>query len=170
MAGGRTIGEVCASIEPVDGVSLRTWTVDDADMLVAAWNDEEIARWNPVPADPTHGLATSWISGTASQRSASSGVDVVMVSDGDVIGEIGLQIDSEQRVGELGFWLAEPHRGRGLGATMLGLACALGVALELRGLVAMVDPENTAALSLVTRAEWNELPTNSSRKAFARRL
>lgn len=170
MVGGRTIGEVCALIEPVDGVSLRTWTVDDADTLVAAWNDEEIARWNPVPADPTHGLASSWIAGTAAQRSDGTGVDVVMVRSDEVVGEIGFQIDREQCVGEVGFWIAEPHRGGGLGAIMLGLACALGVALELRGVVAMVDPENTAALSLMTRAEWGELPSKSQRKAFARRL
>ena len=170
MTDNRTIGDVCASIESVDGVSLRPWHVDDADVLVAAWNDAEIARWNPVPAEPTHALATSWIQGTASQRSNSSGVDVVMVRDGEVIGEIGLQIDRQQQVGELGFWIAASKRGEGLGSTMLDLACGLGGAVALRGLVAMVGPGNPAALSLLRGAGWNELPTQSSRKAFARRL
>ena len=165
----RTIAEVGSAVEPVDGVALRPWVVADASVLVAAWIDSEISKWNPVPPEATLALAESWIAGTASQNEASVGIDVVLDRGGEIVGEIGLQIDVEQAIGEVGFWLTEAARGTGLGRTLLSLAKQLASELDLRGLVALVDPANASAIGLLERAGWTEVPTTSERRAFAHR-
>lgn len=167
----RSIAEVCASVPGRDGYAIAPWIEDWADHLVAAWNDPEIARWNPVPPDPSPELAASWIRGTNPQNEASIGIDVVMVHDETNIpaGEIGLQVDPEQGIAEVGFWLAAGFRGTGIGKTLLSAAQDLAAELELAGLVALVDPDNVNALSLLEAMAWAELPTKSDRRAFAYR-
>ena len=151
-------------------MEIRPWRLEDASALLAAWTDPEIARWNPVPSEPTLEQAEHWIRGASQQTASDVGVDMVMDLDGEVIGEIGLQIDWTQRIGEVGFWIGHDHRGKGRGATMLHLAAQLGERLKLRGLVALVDPANGVALALLERNGWTEVPTSSRRRAFAVRL
>ena len=151
-------------------IVVRPWDIDDAPSLVAAWQDEEIARWNPVPPEPSLELAERWIGSTETQNEASVGIDVVAVRAGMVLGELGLQIDPAQRIAEVGFWVGSNHRGDGVGRGLLAIAQLLGVELELRGLVALVDPDNSAAVALVTSMAWPEVPTTSGRRAFAFRV
>ena len=172
----RSIFEVCNALSPIEGsggsvYALVPWQIGWTQALVAAWLDPEIAYWNPVPPEPTLELAQSWISGTAEQNEASIGIDVVLasVADAAVAGEIGLQIDPSQGIAEVGFWLAEDFRGKGLGKTLLGAAQDLAAELELAGLVALVDPDNRKAISLLEAMAWPELPTKSHRRAFAYR-
>lgn len=138
-------------------------------MLAAAWADPEIARWNPVPPDASVEFAASWISGTGGQTAASVGIDVVM-TDGEVLGEVGFQIDPERGIAEVGFWLRAEARGRGHGTTLLTLALAMAQQLELVGVVALTDSNNEAAITLLARVGWSEVPTKSERRAFARRV
>lgn len=163
--------DVCAEIPPCSGVRVRPWRRDDALVLVEAWNDDEIARWNPVPPDRSLKFATSWIEGTSVQTVASVGIDVAIVDSQDrVLGEIGLQVDPERQIGELGFWIAAAHRGAGHGHSLLGLSIELAERLELVGLVAMTNGENAAAIALLTAAGWTEVPTSSARRGFVVRL
>ena len=165
-----SIAEICVGLGEVGGVSFRPWRVDDAPALVAAWADDEIARWNPVPPNPTLELAESWIESTSSQNEASVGIDVVAIHDGAIAGEVGLQIDPAQAIGEVGFWVGSTHRRNGVGRSLLTFAQALAERLELAGLVALVDPTNTAAINLLTAMGWPEIPTKSKRRAFAHRV
>jgi len=137
---------------------------------VAAWHDPEIRKWNPVPPEPTRELAESWIGGTSSQNEASVGIDVVLDRHGAVLGELGLQVDVAQEIGELGFWVTADARGTGVGRTLIRLAERLAGELELKGLVALVDPANQGALALLGDAGWPEVPTKSKRRAFAQRV
>lgn len=162
---------VCACLESTGGLQLRPWHEDDAPFLASAWQDPDIARWNPVPPDSTAEFAANWIRGTASQTIASIGIDVVLVDDANsVFGEIGLQVDPERSIAELGFWLHADVRGRGFGRTLLVMAERLAEQLELVGLIALVDLQNDVASGLLIKAEWNELPTTSTRRAFANRI
>lgn len=138
-------------------------------MLAAAWADPEIARWNPVPPDTSVEFAASWISGTGAQTAASVGIDVV-VTDGEILGEIGFQIDPERGIAEVGFWIRSQARGQGHGTTLLALALAMAQQLELVGLIALTDANNQAAIAVLTSALWSEVPTKSERRAFARRV
>ncbi len=172
---------MCAHISAHDGYLLRPWAPEQAHVLLAAWHDSAIAEWNPVPPEPSIELAQSWINGTAEQNEASIGIDVVMVDAGvepdggtgsgeSVAGEIGLQVDPAQGVAEVGFWLAEGSRGKGRAKTLLRLAEALANELELKGLVALVEPENERAIKALQDSGWPELPTKTNRRAFAQRV
>lgn len=163
----RDISEICDRIGETGGSVFRPWSVADALALVDAWTDVEIARWNPVPPQPSLALAEQWIRSTSTQNEASVGIDVVAVRGGAVVGEVGLQIDPAQSIGEIGFWVANGHRGSGTGRSLLAFAEKLASELELRGLVALVDPQNVAATALLTAAGWPEVPTKSQRRAFA---
>ncbi len=165
------MGEVCAEIEPIGGVRVRPWRTSDAEVLVDAWHDPEIGRWNPVPADRTLEFAAAWIEGTSSQTVASVGIDVVIVDAADrIFGEIGFQVDPGRKIAELGFWIASAHRAHGHGRSLLGLSVALAERLELVGLVAITDAANAAAVALLETSGWIEVPTTSARRTFARRL
>lgn len=167
----RTIEAVLLPLDARSGFRLRPWNEDWATTLVDAWQDPEVAKWNPVPPDPSLELAGSWIRGTAEQNEASVGVDVVMVevSSGLVAGEIGLQVDPSQGIAEVGFWLSAGFRGQGSAKVLLALAVDLAKELELAGLVALVDPANEAAIGLLEAVGWPELPTKTQRRAFAQR-
>lgn len=169
MSDPLSIAEICEGLGPVDGLSFRPWAVSDAPVLVAAWTDAEIARWNPVPTEPTLELAESWIRSTEAQNEASVGIDVVATSGGVVAGEVGLQVDPAQAIGEVGFWVDAAHRRSGVGHALLTFAQELAKSLELAGLVVLIDPANTAALELLTAKGWPEIPTKSQRRAFAYR-
>ena len=170
MAEPQAFQDICAALGEREGCVIRPWKAEDADALVAAWVDPEIARWNPVPAEPTTELAASWIAGTAKQTSLSSTVDAVLVRQDaldQLLGEVGLQIDRGQRLAEIGFWVAEPHRGSGYGQRLLDFGLSLARGLSLRGAVAMVDPENTGAQTTLRSAGWSPIPATGSRLAFA---
>ncbi len=167
----RSIAAVCDQLTTTGGFRLEPWREAWAGTLVEAWTDPDIARWNPVPPEPSIERASSWILSTASQNEASVGIDVVLVDDHSdtPAGEIGLQIDPAQAIAEIGFWLARPFRGRGIGQTLLSSAEELAKVLELRGLIALVDPANNAAISVCAARGWVEVPTRSHRRAWAYR-
>ena len=170
MTAPRSIAEVCEAIGERDGYMLRPWRVGDAPSLVAAWADPEIARWNPVPPDASINVATGWIEGAQRQASTSAGIDVVLIEQTEpdvVIGEVGLQIDRRQYIGEIGFWVGEAHRGQGHGRLLLEFGLELGAELAIRGAVAMVDPENEGAQVTLRSAGWTEIPATGARLAFA---
>lgn len=179
MTAPRSLAEVCESIarsNPTGSdLTFGPWSVEDAPALVAAWNDAEIAKWNPVPQHPTLDLAENWIRSTSTQSEASIGLDVVATADNAtadraVVGEVGLQVDPVQAIGEVGFWVAAEHRGAGAGRMLLSFAEHLCAELELVGLVALVNPANGAAIALLQSQGWPEVPTKSARRGFAYRI
>ncbi len=149
---------------------LRRWRPDDAEMLARAWNDDEVARWNSVPADRSVEAARQWIEAVIRRPSDSAGVDLVVVDDDDVVvGEIGLQIAADRGVAELGFWVDADRRREGWGRTMLDLASAEADRRGLRGLIAVSDARNDGAAALFERAGWLEVHAGAGRRAWVDR-
>jgi len=169
----RPLVDLCHEVGEIDGLRVRPWTLVDAAQLVAAWGDAEVARWNPVPPDPSLAFAEAWIAGAATQTSDSTGIDVVAV-DGDatdvVLGEVGLQIDRERGLAEVGLWVAASARGRGVGTTLLAMAERFAPLFDVALVVGMVERDNVAAVRTFTSAGWQELPTRSDRAAFGFRV
>lgn len=167
----RSIEQVCASLTRRGGYGIRPWTRLDAPTLAAAWHDPEIARWNPVPPNPSADLASSWIDSTTSQNEASVGIDVVLSApNNEVVGEIGLQVNPEQNIAEVGFWLVKSARAQGRARTLLAFAEDLAAEIEVLGLVGLTDAENTAAAAAMMSVGWVEIPTKSQRRGFAYRV
>lgn len=172
MTEPRPLADLCETVGELNGLTLRPWQVGDAEQLSAAWADPEIARWNAVPSDSSVEFARSWISGASTQTSVNRVIDAVAVKPerpDEIVGEVGLQIDRRQRLGELGFWVASPHRRQGHARTVIGLGLLMAKALDLRGAVAMVEPDNEVAQATLLSASWTEIPATGTRLAFAAR-
>ncbi|MGI9608136.1 MAG: GNAT family N-acetyltransferase [Acidimicrobiales bacterium] len=152
-------------IEPTR--TLRNWRPADAPALMAAWTDADVAAWNPVPPTPSIDIAERWINGVSNQTSTADAADRVLVDDaGNVLGEVGLQLDRRRSIAELGFWVATTARRRGVGADLLGRVPALLTELGVERAFAMVDPQNGPALALMERSGWIEVHTTGDRRGF----
>lgn len=107
---------------------LRAFTASDLPDLLAAFSDEEIARWNPGPDGPeaasrflderndwSDGRHTSWAVSDRSER---------------LVGSVSLhRIDREQRDAELGYWTAPWARRAGYAAGAVGAATRFAFAV-----------------------------------------
>lgn len=143
---------------------LRLWAPEDASALAAAWADPEVRRRMPVPTPADEAVAAKWISGCAGRRTAGLALDLAVVdlSEPDravVHGEVGLSaIDRDRGTARIGWWTAPDHRRRGVATEAVGLLArwALG-SLGLEALVAEVDPDNIASLTVARKAGFENL-------------
>jgi len=138
------------------GASLRPWHADDADQLVHAWCDPEIARWNPVPSDPSAERASVWLDRYDDRVANRLALDLVIVEDGVVMGEVGIaNIDAGRRAALIGYWLLPDGRGRGLAAQALAVFSAwLLEDLGLDLLVARCAVANEASQRVAAHAGY----------------
>jgi RimJ/RimL family protein N-acetyltransferase len=133
-------------------VRLRPWSVHDVDALVAAWDDEEIQKWTLVPERRGPDDALRWIASEQLRRDRSLSLDLVISpadpDDTTVLGEVGMvPLAGGPSRAELGWWVASPHRRRGVATRAVGLFAGwLRDALEFTDLFAEVDPENPASV------------------------
>jgi [ribosomal protein S5]-alanine N-acetyltransferase len=133
-------------------VRLRPWSVHDVDGLVDAWADEEIQKWTLVPARRNADDALRWIASDQLRRDRSLALDLVISpadrDDTNVLGEVGMvPLAGGPSRAELGWWVAGPHRRRGIATRAVGLfADWLREELDFTDLFAEVDPENPASV------------------------
>jgi RimJ/RimL family protein N-acetyltransferase len=105
-------------------VTVRPFRADDAPAVAAACQDPEIPRWTSVPSPYGTDDAREFISGTLRVDRPELSLAVVEASDEAVfLGAIGLRLPSPG-VGEVGYWLAAPARGRGVATRAVRLICA----------------------------------------------
>lgn len=139
---------------PPDGV--RHWRLTDAPALEAAWADPGIRLWNPPPENAD---AASWISRCEERWSLRLSIDFVIDVDGAVAGEVGLRnFTSEPARAELGVWVAEDHRRRGVARRSVSSVTTW--AQEVLGLEQVwcrTAPANERARALFTHLGWTRL-------------
>jgi len=112
-------------VDPGGRFVMRPWAVGDAVSLALAWQDPQIAEWCTVPAGASLPAAARWIAGWAERVERGLALDLVAadLETDDVIGECGIRrlARPASRPGpeivEIGWWIAEPHRGLGLAAS-----------------------------------------------------
>lgn len=151
------------------GLSLRPWAESDAASLAAAWADTEVARWTGTPANASEELARRWIAGDSHRRARGLALDLVIDVGGSPAGEVGLvRVDSERRVGEVGWWVAADHRGKGLASAAVGVFCAWVVEeLCVDVVVARCDPANPAAGAVAGKAGFQHRGQVDGRDVWA---
>jgi RimJ/RimL family protein N-acetyltransferase len=148
-----------------DGVvALRPWEPDDAPVLAAAWEIADLQRWTAVPDLRGEHEARRWIEGTPTLRGTGRSLDL-LVTDADdhrPLGEVGLSGFGKGggRDAEVGWWVLEGERGRGVAARAVALLAewALGPPMLLDELVAWVDRENLASARVAERAGFRRSP------------
>lgn len=98
--------------------ALRVLREDDAAALFALTNANRayLRRWLPwVDLVTSEDDSRSFLSNVAAQREEGRGPTFGILHDGALAGVVGyLPIDRVNRVGEIGYWLAEGLQGRGV--------------------------------------------------------
>jgi RimJ/RimL family protein N-acetyltransferase len=123
---------------------LRYWKESDVPALVAACNDAEIAHWIPaIPRPYTEADARSFIRGEARPDLAYS---FAITIGGEVVGALGMRLNSHNYRGHIGYWVAASSRGRGICTRALRLLARWALAeLALQRLELITDPDNVAS-------------------------
>lgn len=134
-------------------IIVRPWRPDDASALHAAARASltELAAWLPW-AHAGYALADSqaWIA--HAERAWAAGSEFPMgvfdAISGEVLGGTGInQINRAHRIGNLGYWVASAHAGRGVARTAAREAIALGFGrLGLQRLEIIALPTNIASV------------------------
>jgi RimJ/RimL family protein N-acetyltransferase len=140
-----------------DGVvTLRPWEERDAPEIVAACQDDEIARWlDQVPQPYTDVDARAYLSMTRRGWSESTHASfaVTGATTGELLGSLGVHwLDLDQRVAEIGYWVRREARGRGVAARAVRLAARW--AFEQCGMLRLqlrADEHNVASQRVAER-------------------
>ena len=143
-------------------------TAADLDEVAAAFEDPEIALWNPGvkrPGSTTRDRAKLWIA-DRSVWGPDHASWVVRDLDGTLVGQVSLhQIDAEGGSAQVGYWLTPRGRGRGLGTAAVAAATAYAFdVLELLRVALFHAVENEASCRLALRCGF--LLEGTSRQSY----
>jgi RimJ/RimL family protein N-acetyltransferase len=140
-----------------DGVvALRGWRASDVQALYEAAQDPEIPRWTiRVPSPFLIGHARDWIARQPEilRSGEAAHFAVTDTQTGELLGTIGLELETHSDVPEIGYWMAAAARGRGVATRAARLVCDWGfteLGLERIGLRTHV--ENRASQGVARRA------------------
>lgn len=153
-----------------DQLVLRPWCVEDAPILARAWADPAIRRWCSVPEDCSVEGAERWIAGSAQCRADGLALDLAIVHEGHLSGEVGLgPIQWSHRRAAVGFWVDADHRRNNLAAKALNLlACWALRELPLDTLAAEASTENPASGWTLKAAGFELITERNTRQAWLR--
>lgn len=137
----------------VGDLRLRTLTVDDAPLLVAATEHEEgKAMWGPRPVGP-YSLADA----EAALRAwdGTSQVSFGLLDGDRLLATVGLMVD-----GEIGYWVRPEVRRRGHGVRSVSAVTHwVHDNVGLRRVWLEIDPANTASLRLAYQVGYHYVET-----------
>ena len=92
---------------------LRPISLDDFPQILAYSQDEEWGRWTPDPKPYTHRFGEEFVARKVLAPWDTEPRFSVLLS-GQVIGGVGLQVETVNKVAELAYSLAKAHWGKGL--------------------------------------------------------
>jgi RimJ/RimL family protein N-acetyltransferase len=147
------------SVVPIltdEWVTLRGWTAEDADAVLAACQDEETQRWMdvPVPFLPEH--AADFVEAhSRRQWSSQQGAPfaIAAVDNDQVLGSCGLVgVTATQLVAEVVYAVAPWARGRKVAQRAARLLCDWAMTeVGLARLEFYIEPSNSASRAVATR-------------------
>ncbi len=121
------------------GILLAMPTADDVDAINELCQDAEIQRWTTTPVPYRRSHAEEFV--RLVEQGWANGSELTWAirnpEDRSVLGMIGLNVDHHGS-GEIGYWLAEEGRGRGLMTTAVRLVAEFAFAPEGLGLQRML--------------------------------
>jgi RimJ/RimL family protein N-acetyltransferase len=135
-------------------VSLRSWTHDDLDALVAQADNPRIAQWltDSFPHPYTREDGVRFLHHVTSHDPARV---LAVCYNGEPVGSIGVfpQQDIFRKNAELGYWLAEPYWGKGIMTESIRQMCAYGFShFDIVRIFARPFGTNTASQRVLEKA------------------
>jgi RimJ/RimL family protein N-acetyltransferase len=112
-------------------VTLRPWRESDIPAVFEACQDPEIARWTAVPSPYTEQHARDFVAHGVPGRQDDVQFAMEDAASGELLGSIAI-FQPQEGIGEVGYWVAAPARGRGVAVRAVRLV--VGWALEARDL------------------------------------
>ena len=135
---------------------LRPWQEGDQDVLVAAGDDPESARWTNVPSPYTRSDADAWVRETAPRGWTDGTALSFAVCDSttsEVLASVALRQAADPDVWAVGYWCVPAHRGQGVVPEALGSLCRWGFgALGAARIEWMAQVGNYASLRSAQKA------------------
>jgi RimJ/RimL family protein N-acetyltransferase len=109
----------------VGDLRLRPWRVEDAELILAAMQDEEIRVWNGFAGEFTLEDAGVWLSRRMNWSAGDHASWAVEDGGtGTLLASVSLHhIDADQGDAEIGYWTVPPARGRGVAPTVVDAVC-----------------------------------------------
>jgi RimJ/RimL family protein N-acetyltransferase len=137
-------------------VLLREYTDADVDRLAALANNENVSRYlvYTFPYPYTKSDAEWWIGTGSKQHDATTRV---IEYQGLFVGSVGItrQIGWRSHLGEIGYWVAEDHWGKGIASEALRQMTDYGFnILQLRKLYAPVLFPNAASMKVLAKCGY----------------
>jgi RimJ/RimL family protein N-acetyltransferase len=129
-------------------LTVREFTEDDADVMVAAFNDAEVTRWIAAPSPYGREQALEFIrNARESIRSGGDSLSLAVVVDERVVGSVSLRFTWEHLRADLGVAVFSGRRWHGFGtrATMLVARHAFDE-LGIRRIAILADARNKPVL------------------------
>ena len=135
------------------GLVLREWHRADGPAIVALVDDAENRRWLPKLPDPyTPDDADDYIAGARVALTEGTAVTLAIVVSGNVAGSIFLGVRND-RIGEIGYWVGAPARGRGVATAATRRLCDFGLStLGLRRIELNAAVGNVASRRVAEKA------------------
>jgi [ribosomal protein S5]-alanine N-acetyltransferase len=148
---------------------LRPWTVEDAPVVVAGYNDPEIQRWMPYSyqrdeaVEVIHAWKDDWRHETGACWA------IAQRSDDAAIGRIALQgFDLISGSAELAYWVLPPFRGAGVASLSLAALSKWAFeVLKLHRLDLHHSVENLGSCLVAVRAQFELEGTARSAGIYA---
>jgi len=143
-----------------DGVvALRLWRDEDVPAIVDACRDEEMALWlDRLPSPYRVEDARTWLESVAAnwRDGTLASFAVADVAGDGAVGSISMGVtSSDDRVAEIGYWLAREARGRGVMTRALRLISAWAFdEVGIERLYLRADPDNRASCAVAERAGY----------------
>jgi ribosomal-protein-serine acetyltransferase len=141
-----------------DGRHLRPLEEADADELHALIerNRAGLARWMAWAQEPTPEQTLEFVRRAIARESEGSSLDRAIVAEQGILGMAGLaKIDRENRSAEIGYWLDEANRGRGImTAAVAALVEDAFERLRLNRLEIHCDIENARSRAVAERLHF----------------
>ena len=135
---------------------LRTWRVEDAPALAAAWSDPSIRDRLNVPDPCDEAAAARWMAQRERAWAEGRSVDLAVTDrqSGAVTGEVGLSsIDPVRRAALVGWWIAAEWRGQGMAGEAVRLVVDWVLSDgPLDAVMAEVGADNPASAAVARRA------------------
>ena len=137
---------------------LRSFKAEDGARVVAALNDWQVAQWLIAPPHPYGYEDFERFAEIVRQDHADefpTQFAIAQSESDDVIGCMSVVLRPEG-FGELGYWLARSHWGRGLASEAApAVIAAAGRNPAIRRLIATTDPENEASRRLLVKVGFS---------------